>query len=86
MRTARSGSRFWMLMTRCCAEPTSRPVTPTGGLYMSATLARVGAPAALMRARHLLTPRRADACQWLGLIGRLYAHPAEVGTAGATSL
>ncbi|MDP7732706.1 hypothetical protein EI067_29605 [Mycobacterium paragordonae] len=46
-------------------------------LYMSAALARVGAPAALMPATHLLTARREDACQWLELIGHLYAHPAE---------
>ncbi|WP_156296857.1 hypothetical protein [Mycobacterium paragordonae] len=54
-------------------------------LYMSATLAGVGSPPALMPAQHLLTPRRADACQWLGLIGHLYAHPAAAGTAGPTS-
>lgn len=54
-------------------------------LFMSAALARVGSPAALMPAQHLLTPRRADACQWLRLIGHLYAHPAEAGTAATTS-
>lgn len=44
-------------------------------LYMSAALASVGSRSALMPAQHLLTPRRADACQWLELIGHLYAHP-----------
>lgn len=48
-------------------------------LYMSAALANVGSPSGLMPAQHLLTPRRADACAWLELIGHLYAHPASAG-------
>lgn len=54
-------------------------------LFMSAALARTGSPAAPLPAQHLLAPRRADACQWLALIGHLYAHPAAPGTATAVS-
>ena len=55
--------------------PTSHRSHPLAAVHEHRAGQR-GSPAAPMPAQHFLTPRRADACHWLKLLGHLYAHPA----------